>query len=182
MNVECKTQVPLLQYDKHIGGGGVITHFCCLVVFYKMSLKYPVWVSSFLHSITLHNPAFVCEIPLSAVGITTHNALDNRGVWVRVPVGSRIFTSPYHPYRLWDPPSLLRNWYRNETTGAWRWPATSSADVKKRRYIHPLARGSVVVKAPCCKQEGHGFETRWFYVFNLPNPSGRTRPWDSLIL
>jgi hypothetical protein len=32
------------------------------------------------------------------------------GVWV--PVGSRIFTSPYHPYGLWGPPILLSHGYR----------------------------------------------------------------------
>jgi hypothetical protein len=29
------------------------------------------------------------------------------GGGVRVPVGSNIFTSPYRPDRLWDPPNLL---------------------------------------------------------------------------
>jgi hypothetical protein len=31
---------------------------------------------------------------------------------VRVPVGSRIFTSPCRPDRLWGPPNLLSNGYR----------------------------------------------------------------------
>jgi hypothetical protein len=35
-----------------------------------------------------------------------------RGVGVRVPVGSRIFTSPCLPDRLWSPPNLLSNGYR----------------------------------------------------------------------
>jgi hypothetical protein len=45
-------------------------------------------------------------------------------------------------------------------------------------------RGSVVVKALCCKPEGRGFETRLgeCISFNLPNPSGRTRPWGLLSL
>jgi hypothetical protein len=38
--------------------------------------------------------------------------LDDRGVGVRVPVGSRIFSSPNRPYRLWGPPNLLSNGYR----------------------------------------------------------------------
>jgi hypothetical protein len=46
----------------------------------------------------------------SAVGITTGYGLNDRGVGVRVPVGSRIFTS-YRPDRLNGPPSLLSNWY-----------------------------------------------------------------------
>jgi hypothetical protein len=39
------------------------------------------------------------------------------------------------------------------------------------------ARGSVMVKALCYKPEGRGFDTRWDGFLNLPNPSGRTRPW-----
>jgi hypothetical protein len=41
---------------------------------------------------------------------------------------------------------------------------------------------SVVVKALGYKPESRGFETRWGEILNLPNPSGRTRPWGSLSL
>jgi hypothetical protein len=44
------------------------------------------------------------------------------------------------------------------------------------------ARGGVVVKALCYKPEGRGFETLWGEFLNLPNPSGRTKPWGSLSL
>jgi hypothetical protein len=47
----------------------------------------------------------------SAVGIATGYGLDDRGVVVRVPVGSRIFTSPC-PDRLWGSSNLLSNAYR----------------------------------------------------------------------
>jgi hypothetical protein len=47
----------------------------------------------------------------SIVGIMTGYGLDNRGVRVRVPVGSRTFTSPYHPDQLWGPPNLQTNGY-----------------------------------------------------------------------
>jgi hypothetical protein len=43
----------------------------------------------------------------SAVGIATGYGLDDRGVGVRVLVGSSIFTSPSRPERLWGSPSLL---------------------------------------------------------------------------
>jgi hypothetical protein len=45
----------------------------------------------------------------SAVGIATGYGLDDCEVGVRVPVGSRIFTSPCCPDRLWDPPNILYN-------------------------------------------------------------------------
>jgi hypothetical protein len=40
-------------------------------------------------------------------GIATGYGLDDRGVEVRVPVGSKILTSPYRPDQLWGPPNLL---------------------------------------------------------------------------
>jgi hypothetical protein len=47
----------------------------------------------------------------SSVGIATGYGLDDRGVGVRVPVGSRIFSSPRRPHGVWGPPSLLSNGY-----------------------------------------------------------------------
>jgi hypothetical protein len=46
-----------------------------------------------------------------AVGIATDYGLDDREVGVRVSVGSRNFTCPYAPDRLWDPNNLLSNEY-----------------------------------------------------------------------
>jgi hypothetical protein len=48
----------------------------------------------------------------SAVGIATGYGLDGSEVGVRVLVGSRIFTFPCRPDRLWGPPNLLHNGYR----------------------------------------------------------------------
>jgi hypothetical protein len=48
--------------------------------------------------------------------------------------------------------------------------------------IYLEARGSVVVKALCYKLEGLWFDARCGDVLNLPNPSGRTRPWGLLSL
>jgi hypothetical protein len=47
----------------------------------------------------------------SSVGIATGYGLDDRGVGVRVPVGSRIFSSTRRPDRLRGPPNLLSNGY-----------------------------------------------------------------------
>jgi hypothetical protein len=46
------------------------------------------------------------------VGIATGYGLDDRVVGVRVPVGQKIFSSPRRPDRLWGPPILLSNGYR----------------------------------------------------------------------
>jgi hypothetical protein len=54
----------------------------------------------------------------SAVGIATGYGLDDRGVGVRVPPGSRIFTSSCHLDRLSGPPSLLSNAYKGKVAGA----------------------------------------------------------------
>jgi hypothetical protein len=48
----------------------------------------------------------------SAVGTVTGYGLSDRGVGVRIPIGSRIFTSPHRPDRLWGLPNLLSNGYR----------------------------------------------------------------------
>jgi hypothetical protein len=46
-----------------------------------------------------------------AVFIATGYGLDDRGVGVRVPVRSRIFSSPRRRDRLWGPLNLLSNGY-----------------------------------------------------------------------
>jgi hypothetical protein len=57
------------------------------------------------------------------VGIATGYGLDDRGVGVRVPVGSRIFTPPFRSDRLWGPSNLPSSGYlgllpRVKATGA----------------------------------------------------------------
>jgi hypothetical protein len=54
---------------------------------------------------------------VNVIGITIGYGLDYRGFGVQVPVGSRIFSSPRLPDRLWDPPSLLSNGYREVFPG-----------------------------------------------------------------
>jgi hypothetical protein len=70
----------------------------------------------------------------SAVGITTGYGLDDRGVGVWVPVGSRIFSSANRPGRHWGPLNLISNGYRGlypgwgggKPAGAWIRPHTTS--------------------------------------------------------
>jgi hypothetical protein len=48
----------------------------------------------------------------SAVGLAIGYGMDDRGIGVRVPAGSTIFSSSRRPDRLWGPPSLISNGYR----------------------------------------------------------------------
>jgi hypothetical protein len=59
---------------------------------------------------------FLINSPVRA-GIATGYGLDDWEVGVRVPVGSRIFTSPCCPDRLWGPLNLLYNGYRGLFSG-----------------------------------------------------------------
>jgi hypothetical protein len=48
-----------------------------------------------------------CLCTDGVVGIATGYGMDDGEVGVRVPVGSRVFSSPRRPDRLWGPPNLL---------------------------------------------------------------------------
>jgi hypothetical protein len=58
----------------------------------------------------------------SAVGIAKDYGLDDRGVGFRVPVGSKILSSPYSPDRFWGPPSLLSNVNLEALSPGVKWP------------------------------------------------------------
>jgi hypothetical protein len=68
-----------------------------------------------LHTSSWHNdymgPTGTMLSRDSPVGIATSYGLDDRDVGVRIPVGSRIFSSP-RPDRLWNPPNLLSSRHR----------------------------------------------------------------------
>jgi hypothetical protein len=53
------------------------------------------------------------------------------------------------------------------------------------KIVHGRRHGKIMnymVKTLCYKPEGRGFDTRWGEFLNVPNPSGRTRPWGLLSL
>jgi hypothetical protein len=58
------------------------------------------------------NSAYLILRMHSLVGIASGYGLNGGGVGVRVPLGSRIFSSPRRLDRLWAPPNLLSNGYR----------------------------------------------------------------------
>jgi hypothetical protein len=73
-------------------------------IFQKIGSQTAVWLSVLYAG---------CPLPTgSVVGIATGAVLDDRGIGVRVLVGSRILSPSHRPDRLWSPPNLLSNRYR----------------------------------------------------------------------
>jgi hypothetical protein len=110
-----------------------ISRFLC-----NLKIRYPV-TFVFLTALTM----------FSSVGIAVGCGLDDRGVNIRVPVGSTIFTSPYRPDRLWGPPNLLSNRYPLAFSREWSGKAVKLTthlqlvqSSKKRGSIHPLLHTS----------------------------------------
>jgi hypothetical protein len=85
----------------------------------------------------------------SAVGIATGFWLDDGGVGVLVRVGSRIFTCPCRPDRLWGSPDLLSNGYRGLF-----FQGKSGRSVKLTTHLQLMPRsrkyGSIPHTASCC--------------------------------
>jgi hypothetical protein len=89
----------------------------------------------------------------SVVGIATGYGLDDRRVGVRIPEGSRSFSSLRRPDRLWVPPSLLSNEYRGffswgKAAETWSWPHLQLVPRSRKvdLYIHsPIRLHGVVL-------------------------------------
>jgi hypothetical protein len=77
-----------------------------------------LWRGAYLFK---HRDKFVSRD--SVIGKATSYGLDDQEIGVRVPVGSRIFSSPRRLDRLWGPPNLLpmgtmRSFLRGKAAGA----------------------------------------------------------------
>jgi hypothetical protein len=89
----------------------------------------------------------------SAVGTATGMKLDDRGVEIRVPVGSRIFICPCRPDRLLGRHSFLSKRYwgtfpLGKAAGAWIWPLKSiycRCQENVGLHIHSLLPRSVYI-------------------------------------
>jgi hypothetical protein len=83
----------------------------------------------------------------SVVGIETGYELDEREVGVRVPVGSRIFTTSYSPDRLWGSTQPSKQWLPGvHSPGVKQQELPTSAEVKNTRLYTstPLSIHGVV--------------------------------------
>jgi hypothetical protein len=69
----------------------------------------------------------------------TDYGLDDRRVGVRVPIKSRMFTSPCRPNRLWNQLSLLSNGCGGKAALEWSWPFTSDISEVKKTWIYTSA-------------------------------------------
>jgi hypothetical protein len=104
----------------------------CMYMFSGLSVTVPSVSCSTKLILNIFNLSFSKALQSKAwPRIATAYGLDDWGVGVQVPVGSRIFSSPHCPDRLWGPPNLLSNGYqgsfpRGKAAGAWSLPLTSS--------------------------------------------------------
>jgi hypothetical protein len=106
------------------------------------------------------------SIYLSVVGTATGYGLDDRGIGVRVPVGSRIFFSPSRPDRLWGPPNLLSPGVTRPGREADHSPP-ASAEVK-RMWIY-TSTPPYALMAQCLISQAQGqlclFYLKFFFSF-----------------
>jgi hypothetical protein len=102
-----------------------VLHKC--LSFSKKRQSFPKLIEQF--STSLHRRS----IRDSVVGTATGYRLDDRGVWIRVPVGSTIFSSPSRPDQLWGPPYLLSNGYLGVKRSGCEADRSSQASVEVKR-------------------------------------------------
>jgi hypothetical protein len=84
-----------------------------LILVFLFAPRFSIWfIPSMLSIEVLYEFIVFLFSRDSVVSIATGYGLDDRGFGVRVPLGSRIFSSPRCPDRLCGPPDLLSNGYR----------------------------------------------------------------------
>jgi hypothetical protein len=108
---------------------GELFFLCCLFQHWSATHEHAGKLSAVLFPLTKQNNIF-CFVPSRSrttlgsrdrvIAIATGYGMDDQGVGVRVPVGSRIFSSPRRPDRIWGPLNLLSNWYRGSFAGVQR--------------------------------------------------------------
>jgi hypothetical protein len=102
-------------YLRKLAGSCFLDHFnskCSLQMNYYVGFEIVTAVAmqgSVFLDIVPHSPLKGSQD--SVVTMATGCGLDDQGVGVRIPVGSRIFSTPSYPDWLWRPPSLLFDGY-----------------------------------------------------------------------
>jgi hypothetical protein len=86
-------------------------HFSSVHACYRFHIFNPIILMKIMTNKNYEAPRYAVLSTLMLF-IATGYGLDDRGVGVPVPVGSRIFSFPRRPDRLWGPPNLLSSGYR----------------------------------------------------------------------
>jgi hypothetical protein len=128
-NIDFQDRVLLYEISSRIACTQIYNYFCSI-----LNLSWPS--CSFILDIYLS--LFV--IRGSVFCLASSWRLDERGDGERVPVGSRIFSSPRRPGHLWSPPNLLSDEYGGSFPGgraaeAWSWPLSSRYWGVKKMWI-----------------------------------------------
>jgi hypothetical protein len=115
----------------------------------------------------------------SVVGIATGYVLDDRGVGVRVPVGSRIFSSPRRPDRLWGPRNLLSNGYRGALSRGVKMTTHLQLVPRPRKCgsIHPLPHTPLWCSAWLVKHKDNFTITNGIYVIGVSGGKSKEHSW-----
>jgi hypothetical protein len=121
--------------------------------------------------------------------MATGYGLDDRGIRVRVPEGSRMLTSTYRPGHLWRPLSQWIQWSNpmgnggsfpgDKEAGAWSWPFNSNkfhGQEISDLYIHPHSSASELYRPSDSRLSAKlvpTFANRGRFVISTTDPHDR---------